>query len=160
MPAISLLLNFSIPPRNRPRPGASTPLSRLPVLVLVRCLFSKMMPFSLASSRRFASLARFFPSMPFRWRIGILSCSNKLPLAPRVWIRRSVALCLCTPVAVVSAVEEFPRSNRCDSLRRRCKSRSCFRFSVSDSSSEPKSALGSPTALESLGGLELYRIVR
>ena len=138
IPAISRWLNFKVPSRNLPSEGASIPCSLLKRedLLGVRFAFSRMTPFSAASLRRRASLALVLALMPFLWDIGIFTCSYREALDPKLWRRRSVALCRC----LAEFQEVLPCWNRCDSLRRRCRSRSCFKLSVSDSSSGSASA--------------------
>lgn len=69
----SCLLRFNVPPENLPMDDPPIPRSRRPgfddFVTLVG--FSRIMPFSFASRRRFSSLAAAFALIPRRWASGI-----------------------------------------------------------------------------------------
>lgn len=156
--ATSFLDSFKVPPENFPTTGASTPRSLLPLLYFAPFLllldiltFSRMTPFSLASCRRLVSFRSAFFTIPTRCATGIFFCENSDSLAPSACNLMSNAFCLSLP----GVEDTLDRSRRCDSLRSRCRSRSCFRLTLSLSSSSSVCLLGFDVGLfsTSRGGL-------
>lgn len=73
--------------------------------------------------------------MPLRCANGIFFCSRLELLDPSASSRRSVALCLFLPLGPDNGEDGSPDWRRCDSLSRRCRARSFFRFAASELSS-------------------------